>query len=184
VFSSCSCPLTRCFCVNVEPFPDAANASAEFPTFRTRPIHKLIKVVDFNNTDDDTQVTSVLFTATHPVTLAGLRWVHGIANLDSLNTLWHWALVVVPDGFTMNDISIAHEDDFYQPAENVLAFGVIRAGKESSSGSPNVFQLEGSIKTKRRLKVGDQLVFGLIMHDAGNNAAQRWDSLIQFFVMS
>ncbi len=64
-----------------------------------------------------------------------------------------WAIVLVPDGDTVNTLAIADTNTLYAPEQNVLAFGV-GLPQTTSNGS----RFEGSTKTMRKMKGGDVLM--------------------------
>ncbi len=137
---------------------------------------------DIGITNDATQQNKTLMTAVCPTTVFGLRWTIGIRNSEAAAaTLVHWVIAKVPDGQTISTMLVADGADFYQPEQNVMAFGVVRCGFEASSNAPNVFLLEGSIKTKRNFKIGDSLVLGMVYHEGTSSVIAQWDSLIMFF---
>ncbi len=155
------------------------------PAFDTRPIDKKIKVVNLNNGTEGTVQTTTLFTATYPCTVAGLRWSHGFRNSEaSQPILFHWVLALIPDGNLFPDFDITDGADFFQPEQNVLAFGVVRTAMENTTNSPNCFVMEGNIKTKRKFKQGDSLVFGVMSTGGSGSNTFQWDSLVQFFLKS
>jgi len=129
------------------------------------------------------QVSTTLFTATYPGTLFGLRWVHTTMSEESANGgLFHWVLTIVADGQTLSTMSVGNGDTLYKPEQDVMAFGAVRFTQRDHAG-PHAFVLEGSVKTKRKLRVGDSLVFALFPSGFGLNVDDtHWDSVIQFFV--
>jgi len=172
--------------MNVYIIGDGASASDEFPTFQTRPIDKHLKVVNFDFVSETPgQFETSLFTATYPCTLLGLRWVHTTMSEESaVGGMFHWVIAVVPDGQSASTIDPTDGGDLYQPEQNVLAFGLVRFTQRDHAG-PHAFVLEGAVKTGRKLKVGDSLVFELLGSDFGLNIDDtNWDSAIQFFTRS
>ncbi len=150
--------------------------------FDNRPIDKFIKVNDIGIINDATQQNKTLFTAVCPTTIFGLRWTIGIRNSEAAaSTLVHWVIALLPEGQTQPTMLVGDGDDFFQPEQNAMAFGVVRCGFEASSNAPNVFLLEGSVKTKRKLRIGDTLVLSMVYHEGTASVIAQWDSLIMFF---
>ncbi len=169
--------------MNVYITGDGASASAEFPTFNTRPIDKKLKVVSYTLMADGVADSTVLHTADFPSTVVGLRWAIAIYNQEPNRfPLFHWIIVVVPDGRTVNTMSINDGDDFYTPEQDVIAFGVVRLSENDSSENPNSTYFEGTVKTARKLKAGDTLVLSVLMTRGVASTDVFWDSVIQFFI--
>ncbi len=171
--------------MNVHISGDGASASEFFPTFQTRPIDKFLKVIVILNPTEATPVQTTLFTAVCPCTVFGLRWTHAVRNDESpAKPLCHWVIALVPDGGTIGTMSITDGDDFYKPEQNVLAYGVVRLAPASSSEGPNVVVLEGSVGTKRKMRVGDSIVFSFVTNQGTSTTDMQWDSIVQLFTRS
>ncbi len=143
-----------------------------------RPIDKELKAILQTTTTSVT--SSVLKTTTFPCTVVGLRWnltAHGEVASD--NTLF-WAIIVVKDGDSANTPAVSDGADFYQPEQNVLAFGVMGIVTTAVAGNLQVHE-SGSTKTMRKLKQGDVLQFITLNTDA-NGASIA--GVIQFFCKS
>ncbi len=143
-----------------------------------RPIDKDLKVVA--HTITTTVVSTTLKTTTFPCTVVGIRWTLTLSSaVASIQDVW-WALVVVPDGESVNTPAISDGATFYAPEQNVLAFGV---GQLMSNAGDGIQPLmwEGSTKTMRKLKAGDVLALATIGSDA-NGGLMR--GVIQFFCKS
>lgn len=132
------------------------NSTATFVrTDRKRPIDKNLFSIHANNVGP-TQIDTVLYTATFPGTLTGLRWNVGFANGAAVTDKLGWVIVVVPEGDSINAIGVTNGTNIYTPEKQVLAFGSMQAG---SVGTDHVVNIEGSTKTMRKLMAGDKLYF-------------------------
>ncbi len=142
-----------------------------------RPIDKELKSV--NQTATTSVTTSTLKTTTFPGTVVGLRWVvSAVINVATGNPLFHWAIVVIPDGEAANTPSGSDGADFYTPEQNVLAFGISYVRDSDVAAGPGIMSIEGSTKTMRKLKQGDVLAFITICDTATGVLV---DGVIQFF---
>jgi len=138
-----------------------------------RPIDKELKVVGKAGIAA-TQVETVLKTATFPGTIVGLRWsLSGVQDAGTAPALLQWAIVVVQDGNAASTMAVSDGADMYTPEQDVLAFGslISKVGIEGHN-------FEGSTKTMRKMKQGDQLIVIMI-----GEATQTWEfrGVIQFF---
>ena len=120
-----------------------------------RPIDKVLVFI----TDDGiglTQVSTTLLTAATACTMVGLRW--SMASFKDGGTggnvsNFEWAIVLVEDGNTANNLGVGNGGSYYDPKQNVLAFGV----------SPNLqntqppLHITGNTKTMRKLRIGDTI---------------------------
>lgn len=142
-----------------------------------RPIDKSLVVVA-KSAIDATQVTTDLITATFPCTITGLRW--NVAGDRAAGTgtaqLW-WAIVLVKDGNSANTIAVSDAATFYEPEQNVLAFGM----KAMEDEGPDTSFFEGSTKTMRKLMGGDKLIF--IARGVATNTVNL-NAIVQFFCKS
>ncbi len=141
-----------------------------------RPIDKLLVAIS-KDAVAGTQVSSVLYTATFPATITGLRW--SLSFLQDAGTAEgeiYWALIVVRDGLSASTIATSDTAAFYEPEQDVLAFGVTMYDNNTESKI-----MEGATKTMRKLKGGDQLVF-ISKGVATDTAAVR--GVVQFFAKS
>ena len=129
--------------------------SAGFST--KRPIDKTLVFI----TDDNialTQVSTTLLTAATACTMVGLRWnmssfkdggtAGNIANFE-------WAIILVEDGNTLNTASVGNGGSFYDPEQNVLAFGVAPNNNSTEGTLPT--KIDGNTKTMRKLRIGDSI---------------------------
>lgn len=118
-----------------------------------RPIDKNLKSVIIDTSGG--QDSDNLFTVTYPATVTGLRWSLAGQSTDGMaQSNVYWAVVIVKDGESAKSIAFSAEAAFYQPEQNVLAFGVMALGPSNVSS----FQLsEGHTKTMRKLAGGDKL---------------------------
>ena len=148
-----------------------------FQISQKRPIDKSLVYVN-KDTVDATQVTTQLLVATFPCTVTGLRWdIQVDRSAGTGQCRGDWCIVLVKDGNSANSISISDAATFYEPEQNVLAFGV-HSGQQDG---PDSTHFMGTTKTMRKLMGGDQLIFvykGL----ATNTSNVR--GIIQFFCKS
>ncbi len=119
-----------------------------------RPIDKQLKTV-FHSATDATQEEVVLFTATFPCTVVGLRWSINQTQDGGTGKMqaW-WAIVIVRDGESAGTLGTAVGDDTYTPEQNCLVFGASLINNNTDT-SRNV----GSTKTMRKFMGGDRLIF-------------------------
>ncbi len=138
-----------------------------------RPINKSLIAIS-KDAVDGTDVTTVLFTTTFPCTIVGLRWDIAFAqDGGSAEARYHWAIVVVRDGVTVDTLTISDAGAFFAPEENCLVFG---AGTIDNN---NICQIRnGSTKTMRKMQGGDTLVF-ICKGAATNTVGVR--GVVQFF---
>ncbi len=150
-----------------------AQLAGGFRRAARRPIDKSIVAVN-KDAVDATDVTTVLLTTTFPCTVVGLRW--DIAFFQAAGTgegIFHWAIVVVRDGVTIDTLAISDAAAFFEPEQNCLVFGVGVIDNNSQTKS-----FTGDTKTMRKMKGGDTLVF-VAKGVATNTLGIR--GVIQFF---
>ncbi len=148
-----------------------------FQVSQKRPIDKQLIVVNKDGVDA-TQVTTTLITATFPCTITGLRWQISTDRAAGTGTgQFYWAIVLVKDGNSANNLAVSDQATFYKPEQNVLAFGV---GALEDEG-PDSRLAEGSTKTMRKLMGGDALIF--ITKGVATNTT-NFDAIVQFFCKS
>ncbi len=140
----------------------------------SRPIDKeLIAITKVNVAN--TQVETVLKTVTFPGTVVGLRWA--LAGIQDAGTgapsFLQWCVVVVQDGNAASTMVTTDAADMYTPEQDVLAFGngLTKVGIEGVTW-------EGTTKTMRKMKQGDQLLFIAVAE-----VTHTWElrGTIQFF---
>jgi len=101
-----------------------------------RPIDKDLKITSVTVTTTVTSTT--LKTTTFPCTVVGLRWTLSASSaVASVQDVW-WAIVVVPDGESVNTPAISNAATFYAPEQNVLAFGMGQMQSNASGGDATV----------------------------------------------
>ncbi len=121
-----------------------------------------------------TQEQTVLFTATFPCTVVGLRWSLSVfQDAGTGNARGVWAVVVVRDGNSAGTMTTSDAGDFYTPEQDVLSFG-----HSSVDNNVQTLQFEGTTKTMRKLLGGDQLIF-ICKAQATNTSA--FEGIFQFF---
>lgn len=142
-----------------------------------RPIEK--NLISVSQTSTTTATLSTLKTTTFPGTVVGLRWSINVdSNVTTADPLCVWAIVRIPDGESVKTPAISDGSNFYQPEENVLAFGSARVVDADNTNGPNVMQFDGSTKTMRKLKQGDVLGF-VTLNSVASGCTVR--GIIQFF---
>lgn len=132
-------------------------------------IQKFLKSVNIGNSG--AQVNTTLHTMTFPGTLIGLRWNASVQSVSG-TYIALWVIIVVPDGQAPNAMEIVNAT-LYRPEENVLAFGAMIA----TSGLADTFK--GKVRTMRKLKQGDQLVYSMSRAGGGGNISGAFQFFIQ-----
>jgi len=157
----------------------------EYPTVmykytkKSRKINKELIYVDHAITNT-TQVASVLINITYPCTLVGLRWdLHYVCSSTS-DVVVTWCIVKVPDTTSASTMSQTDETSFYRPEADVLTFGILGATSNNGSRGPGMEHVTGSIKTKRKMQVNDDLTF---LTKAVNTSTSTLRGIIQFFLV-
>ena len=120
-----------------------------------RPVDKALISVSKSSVGA-TQVSTTLVNVSFPCTIMGIRWsiaTDRSAGTGTSNT--RWAIVKVEDGDSANNMVLTDASSFYQPEQNVLAYGV---GAMEDEG-PDSIMFEGTTKTMRKMKVGDSIAF-------------------------
>ena len=103
------------------------------------------------------QATSVLYTATFPVTMVGLRWDLAIGGgFNALIGNYAWAIVFVPEGTGVSTLAQGNLAPIYLPEQHVIAFG-----RGVTSSSVPLITYNSNTKAMRKFQTGDQLVFVL-----------------------
>lgn len=138
----------------------------------TRPIDKNLKVIH-KSPITDSQVSTTLVTSTYPCTITGIRWNLSASNHSaaSVHNVF-WALILVKDGNIVSTMSTSDAASFYEPEQNVLAFGV------SDIGVLDQVTWNDKTKTMRKVMAGDQVQLIAISDSAANT---RLKGVVQFF---
>ncbi len=125
----------------------------------------------------NSQVTTVLTTATFPCTIVGLRWdMHMVQDVGTGLASLVWSIVVVKSGNSTPAFSVGDAGTFMVPEENVLVYGTfLSTGVDGESIGQHI---SGSTKSMRKLQGGDVLLIAL-QGVATNTVAFRGN--IQFF---
>ena len=143
-----------------------------------RPIDKGLIVV--NQSASSSQSSTDLADATFPCTIMGIRWSLAIQGNTTTSALVSWAIVRVREGRTADTMSQVDGAHFYDPEQDVLAFGVCRTADLDAGTGPAVRHFEGATKAMRKLMVGDKIQF-ISIADANSNPV---DGVIQLFCKS
>ena len=130
-----------------------------------RPIDKTLTVLTKTTVGSST-VTTDIFTATTACTALGVRWnfyVEGDAGTEGTPHDYIWMIVLVPDGTSINAISLTDAAQFYKPEQHVMAFGLGSSRGDASGADQSRVNLNwsGQTKTMRKLRIGDKITFGL-----------------------
>jgi len=133
---------------------------------------------NFGDLSDTTQENLLLYTALFPSTFTGLQVdiTQACPLADSL-AFFMWAIVFVPDGETVKNLSISSNTDIYEPQEYVLACG---AGQQSRR--PMTMKWRGHAKGSQKLHVGDRIYLCVRLAVFVN--ATDWTSLILFNILT
>lgn len=141
-----------------------------------RPIDKSLVVV--NKNVSTTQLSLDLISATFPCTITGIRWSLSTVNLAVSSTnIVNWAIVLVKDGNAANAIATSDGASFYQPEQNVLAFGTDILPNTSNTAGALARDWVGNTKTMRKLMAGDKIQLICL---AGISSAPLY-GVVQFF---
>jgi len=156
----------------------ARSSAPRFQVAQKRPIDKNLLFI--GKTNSAGQQTTDLVTATYPCTITGLRWDLKTIGGAGGNAGVQWAIVLVKDGNSANNIAVSDGSTFYEPEQNVLAFGNMYV-MDSDAGTGNATDEDkGSTKTMRKLMGGDKLVF-VTRASAANGEI---NGIVQFFCKS
>jgi len=157
----------------------------EYPTVmykyprKNRKINKELIYIDHPITNT-TQVASVLINITYPCTLVGLRWDLLYSCSSTSDVVVTWCIVKVPDTTSASTMSQTDETSFYRPENDVLTFGITGATSNDGNRGPGLEHVTGSIKTKRKMQVNDDLTF---LTKAANTSVSTLRGIIQFFLV-
>lgn len=125
-----------------------------------RPIDKKLVCINMANLLE-TQLSTALYPAANfPGTITGLRWEISATRITGTGAEGNpspirWAIVVVPQLQSASPMGTGNSSSFYDPEQNVLAFGV----GQTNVSTVNSLIWTGSTKSMRKLKSGDQLIF-------------------------
>lgn len=126
------------------------------PHFRAakRPITKLVKVVH-QTLVGTTQLVTVLYTATFPVTITGLRILLTALNNTATTNSLAIAVIRKPHGYTVaNTLNVITDGtELYADERNMMWYWV--GSLNGSKAYPQ--RIEASTKTMRKLETGDTL---------------------------
>jgi len=138
-----------------------------------RPVDKNLIAIAITGLDATDQTTT-LVTATFPCTIVGLRWDFSVIQTGGTGICtFHWCIVILRDGLTQPTIAVSDAATFYNPEQDVMAFGAT-----SIDNNTQTKQYMGSTKTMRKMMGGDKLVF--VCKGIATNTS-RADGVIQFF---
>lgn len=140
---------------------------------------------NFNTVDNYAQV---LYTASFPATVTGLRWELSFSHTTKLYQNVNWAIVILRQGVTASPLSTAANGTLYAPEQNVLAWGVCTLtgapvdATSAGTGRPVDTDM-GTTKSMRKLMGGDRLVLLANLAETVD-APLRMQGAIQFFLLS
>ena len=144
-----------------------------------RPIDKSLIFVE-NDALTVTQTALTLLTPSAPCTMVGLRWdlsVFKSQRVAGTAANFTWAIVLVQDGNTANQMTVTDGQSFYEPEQNVLAFGVSPVLLEQMQAQ----HISGNTKTMRKLRIGDTIQF---LTKGQNTNSPGYRGIIQLFCKS
>ena len=139
-----------------------------------RPVDKELIFVALGGIDT-VQAQTILYTATFPATIVGLRWdLSMFQDAGTSAVAISWAIVIVREGLQADNLNFSDGSTIYNPEQNLLVFGttVIQNQLETK-------HITGSTKTMRKFMGGDQLMFIARGEDLINKMGVR--AMIQFF---
>ena len=126
-----------------------------------RPIDKSLVVI-FKSAVAATTVSTALAVGKLPCTVKGVRWtgvITGDAGTAGNTHRYAWAIVLVRDGYTHNELNFTSDaESLYEPEQDVIAFGVGTSGDNGTTELEPI-KWEGQTKSMRKLKVGDKMEF-------------------------
>jgi len=142
----------------------------------TRPIDK--EIIGINTLVNSTVGVLSLRTATFPGTVVGLRWNFTVRNVSQVaDQFVRWAIVLLKEGEVQGNLSSGNGGAFYQPEQNVMAFGSVTV-LSATSASDRVYIFISSTKSMRKMMGGDQIVF---LFQGTNDGASDCQGQIQHF---
>lgn len=136
-----------------------------------RPISKSLVSIDHDM--DPSQQQFELTSISYPCTIVGLRWDLAFSNGDNSPTDCVWAIVRTGEGNNPNTISRDSQSTTYEPEQNVMAFGVLAAGRDKAVSN------RGDTKAMRKMQAGDKL--WLVCKASGSGSTRRIGGVVQFF---
>ncbi len=144
-----------------------------------RPTDKSIIAID--KIANTSQVATVLYTATFPATVVGLRWEIGAMTRIAGNSKLAWCIIHVQDGKTPSTIVTSDAGQMYSPEQSVMTFGFGHLMGSSSAQGNGQKGWCGHTKTMRKMRNGDTLQF-IVLSDTANSA--EMEGFVQFFTKS
>lgn len=143
---------------------------------RSRPIDKQLIVIN-KALALGVQADTNLITATFPCTITGIRWSLGAFGNAGGPSQVYWAIVLIKDGNAISNFATSDAASFYQPEQDVLAFGFGHTADIDAGAGNAQSHWEGSTKTMRKLMGGDSLAVVMI----SNGSLATFDGIVQFF---
>lgn len=128
-----------------------------------------------------TQTGTLLYTATYPCTLAGLRWDGVFLNTSATgDTVATWAITIERDNVATSTMAQSDAASFYQPEQDVMTFGVLVGTDRDGGTGPGYMKIGGNVKTKRKLQVGDEVRL-ICKPTTAQTCVMK--TIVQFFLM-
>ncbi len=128
-----------------------------------RPVDKAITAVSLTGVST-TQQQTVLVSAATACTVLGIRWsffVEGDGGTSTLPHDYRWAIILLKEGQTADNMGQTNAAHFYDPEQNVLAWGFGTSRTDSDEinflGAPDHW--ESKSKSMRKLMIGDRIAF-------------------------
>ena len=144
-----------------------------------RPIDK--QIITINRIGGPNEVDLLMIVQAGARTLTGLRWALSFtSNSQQSQPMYWWAIVVVKDGDTPNDIDIGELASLYQPEQHVMAWGTGRLIELNNAAGPKIIKDEGHTKVMRKMMDGDQLV---LLTTTNVAAGTLVNGAVQFFLL-
>ncbi len=104
-----------------------------------RPIDKSLIVV--NQEATNSQSATTLIDVKFPCTVMGIRWSLAVFGNTTANELVSWAIVRVREGRSADTMDQTDGAHFYDPEQDVLAFGVARTTDRDAGTGPTAVQI-------------------------------------------
>lgn len=146
-----------------------------------RPIDKQLININITATDAS-QTAPVLYTATFPGTIVGLRWDLSCINLLNTNAyrIW-WAIVIAGEGVGASTMATSNGATLYAPEQHCLTFGCSYIEPRDATRGPAIKHWTGSTKAMRKLSAADKLYF-ICLSDGTDAIGVQ--GIFQFFIKS
>ena len=102
----------------------------------------------------DTQSNTTVRLSTFPETFVGAKIVLALDGVNSTSGFYKFALIRLPEGFSVNSLVHVQGAPVYIPEEDVLWYDTIH----KINSTEFIPQIVADVKTKRKLKPGDKIL--------------------------